>query len=532
MKAFSALLRALIFAPRRTVKLRHLASWLQDTPHPDRGWGLAVLTGDLMLSHARPAVVRELASEVTGQQLFSLSYDFVGDLAETTALLWPDTKADMAAVPTLDMLVTQLQRTQRAQIKQCLRGWLDIMDSDQRWALLKMVTGGLRVGVSGRLARLALAEAFGREIEEIEEIWPLVTPPYTELFQWLEGSAARPSSHGRAVFRPVMLAHPIDTEQAGKLDMSQWQFEWKWDGIRVQLASAEDGVRLFSRTGDDISAAFPELSRPMRWRGVLDGELLAGSPERLGSFNDLQQRLNRKRVSARMIADNPVFMRIYDLLVCGDDDIRSWPLTRRRALLSGQHNNIDLPAFDLSEILAVSDAENLERLRCASEIGVQAEGLMIKAKGSAYLAGRPRGCWYKFKRDPFRADLVVLYAQRGHGRRSSLYSDYTLGAWQAGDGGPQLVPVCKAYSGFSDKELSRLDKFVREHTINRFGPVREVEHKLVVEVAFDSVHRSRRHKSGLAMRFPRFHAIRWDKQAEQADDVATIMGLIADNGVR
>ena len=269
--------------------------------------------------------------------------------------------------------------------------------------------------------------------------------------------------------------------------------------------------------GDDISASFPELVQDLTWKGVLDGEILAGTPQKIGSFNDLQQRLNRKRVTSRMQQDSPVFIRAYDILFAGDTDLRSHPLSQRRQKLETEIAVIDTGWLDISQCLAATDFDQLVKIKEQSDPRI--EGIMLKKQDSLYIAGRPKGGWVKLKRDPKQADLVMLYAQRGHGKRSSFYSDFTFGAWRDGDNGLELVPVCKAYSGYSDAELKKLDKFVRNHTLNRFGPVREVEQKLVVEIAFDQLHPSKRHKSGIAMRFPRFHAIRWDKDPEEADTV-------------
>jgi DNA ligase-1 len=528
MKSFSGLLEGLLYAPGRNAKLSWLQDWLAETPDPDRGWGLAALTGELTFAHVKAGLVRELAAAASDPELFALSYDFVGDLAETTALIWPE-PAELAPPPRLAAIVEALQQANRQQAAELISGWLGSMDATQRWALLKLATGGLRVGVSGRLARLSVATAFDRDIAEIEEIWPLLEPPYRALFDWLEGRADRPDARGRAVFRPLMLAHPLSEEAAEQLDMTRYQTEWKWDGARVELAAAEDGVRLFSRSGDDITAAFPEIVPPAGWQGTLDGELLAGQPDAVASFGRLQQRLNRKKAGRKLQADNPVFLRVYDLLIEGETDWREKPLSARRARLE-QLAGSWLPdgRLDLSEVLAVATPQELDELRAACRSDQLIEGMMLKLKDSPYLAGRPKGHWWKWKRDPLRADLVIMYAQRGHGRRSSLYSDFTLGAWRDGADGPELVPVAKAYSGFSDQELRALDKFVRQNIVNRFGPVREVEKQLVAELAFDSVQRSSRHRSGVALRFPRFHAVRWDKPAEEADWLPTIEALIGD----
>ena len=527
MRAFAALLEALLFSPRRTVKLSHLENWIKVTDDPDRGWGLAALTSDLSFSSVKAGVVRELAKQVTDPDLFALSYDFVGDLAETVALLWanPESVSEKKN-PSLSEVVSALTSVERKAAVKQLSAWMNELSVSERWALLKLATGGMRVGVSARLVRLSLAQAYDTEVSEIEQIWPLLDPPYTALFDWLEGRAVKPDAKGRAVFHPVMLATPIDEKTLQSLNLKDWQIEWKWDGARIQLVSAQKGVRLFSRSGDDISAAFPELTRPMRWQGVLDGEILAGNPNKIKSFNALQQRLNRKKAGLKLQSSSPVFLRFYDLLFVNDEDLRTKNLSERYLRLEKERYKIDHDLFDLSLPLQVTEQAELARHRDKCRQGGLIEGVMIKAKHSVYKAGREKGFWYKWKRDPLYADLVIMYAQRGHGKRSSFYSDFTLGAWQGTSDEPTLVPVCKAYSGFTDDELSRLDKFVRENTINRYGPVREVSQALVVEVAFDSLHLSSRHKSGLATRFPRFHAIRWDKCADDADHVEQLQRMI------
>jgi len=527
MNAFARLLDALLFSPRRNVKLAHLVEWMRTTPDPDRGYGLAALTSDLSFPSVKAGVVRELAGQVTDPDLFALSYDFVGDLAETVALLWPDCKdTHSSEQPSLSQIVTTLSAIKRDQAAEQLAVWMNGMQVSERWAVLKLATGGMRVGVSARLVRVALAQAYDRDVGEIEEIWPLLEPPYTELFDWLDGRAEKPDAAGRAVFHPVMLASPIDEKTLAALHLADWQIEWKWDGARIQLVSAHEGVKLFSRSGDDISSAFPELTRPMNWKGVLDGEILAGRPDAIDSFNALQQRLNRKTASQKLQAASPVFLRFYDILAAGEEDLRHTILADRRSRLETEYQNIDHELCDLSAPLKVSDQAELSDFRENCRQGGLIEGVMIKAKDSLYRAGREKGLWFKWKRDPLYADLVIMYAQRGHGKRSSFYSDYTLGAWMGPSDDLVLVPVCKAYSGFTDAELSKLDKFVREHTTNKFGPVREVEQKIVVEIAFDSLHLSGRHKSGIATRFPRFHAIRWDKLVDEADHIDQLKQLI------
>lgn len=522
MRAFAALLDRLVYTPSRNGKLRLLADYFRRTPDPDRGWALAALTGGLDFPNAKAGAIRDLAREQTDEVLFALSYDYVGDLAETTALLW-QTQGD-AEPPGLADVVETLRRAGRTEVRGLVAGWLDGLDATGRWALLKLITGGLRIGVSARLARVALGQAFDTAVEEIEEIWHAVDPPYGDLFAWLAGNAEKPDVAGRPIFRPFMLAHPL--EDRTDLDPADWFVEWKWDGIRVQLAARGGERRLYSRAGDDISAAFPDVLAAMDFDGVLDGELLVRDPDDPGSadpaaFNALQQRLNRKTVPKKMLAAHPAYVIAYDILFDGAADLRGLPLAERRTRLEAFVARHGHPDIELSALLDAPDRDGVAALRAdARRLG--REGLMLKRRDSRYEPGRKTGLWFKWKRDPLRADAVLMYAQRGHGRRSSFYSDYTFGVWR----GDELVPVGKAYFGFTDAELAQLDKWVRNRTVNRFGPVREVEKRLVFEVAFDSIHASPRHKSGLAMRFPRIARIRWDKPAAEADRIETLEAMV------
>jgi len=525
MKAFATLLDRLAFSPRRSDKLRLLQVYFRDTPDPDRGYALAALTGGLEFAHAKPALIRGLGAERSDEVLFALSYDYVGDLAETVALMWPE-PAEPAGSPPLRLaeVVETLQRLGRSELPAQLAHWLDGLDADGRWALLKLITGGLRVGVSGRLARQALAGLGGVPVTEIEELWHALTPPYGELFAWLTGTAGPPQVSLAGAFRPVMLSHPLEEADLAALDARAFAAEWKWDGARVQLAAGDGTARLYSRSGDDITAAFPEVAEAAVDAGleaVLDGELLIVRDGVVAPFADLQRRLNRKRVGAGLRRDFPAHVRVYDLLFAGDEDLRPQPFAARRARLEAWLTAAAPARFDLSPLLVFTGWDDLAAARSAEPLpGV--EGLMLKRCDSPYLAGRVKGHWFKWKRDPFVVDAVLLYAQRGHGRRSSLFSDYTFGVWRD----RELVPVGKAYFGFSDEELRQLDRWVRGHTVDRFGPVHQVTPALVLEIAFEGLNRSNRHKSGLAMRFPRISRIRWDKPAAEADRLAALQALL------
>lgn len=526
MRAFSDLLDALVYTRSRNAKLRLIGDYLRATPDPDRGWAMAALTGGLDLPAIKPALLRAMIETRVDPVLYALSRDFVGDSAETIALLWPapTTPPEEAAPLTLSHVVETLSALSRSDAPAVLAGMLDRLDADERYALLKLATGALRIGVSARLAKTALAQAFGLDVDAVEEVWHGLAPPYAPLFAWGQGQGAQPTAADVPVFRPFMLAHPLE---ADSLDLADYAAEWKWDGIRVQLVHVAGQTRLYSRAGDDITHSFPEVAAAFATPGVLDGELLVkgtaqGGEGGAASFNALQQRLGRKLVSAKMRAEFPAFVRLYDILLDGTDDVRALPWTDRRARLAAFTARLDPDRFDLSATIDAADFAALEEIRAGAR-DAAIEGVMLKRRDSPYVAGRRVGLWYKWKRDPLTADCVLMYAQRGSGKRSSFYSDYTFGAWTP-EG--ELLPVGKAYFGFTDEELKWLDRFVRNHTVARFGPVREVEKTLVLEVAFDSIHESKRHKSGLGMRFPRIARIRTDKPAHEADTIAGLRRLV------
>ena len=592
MNRFAAMLDRLAFEHGRNAKLRQMTEYFRVTPDPERGFALAALTGALSFQHAKPGIIRALIAERVDPVLFGLSYDYVGDLSETVALLWPPPEphapipplqgeggvAHRAApggvalnepppgslrsppspasgggikvaaasappqiTPTLSSVVIALATLGKSELPAQLARWLDALDETGRWALLKLVTGGLRIGVSARLAKTAVAALGDKDPDEIELIWPGLTPPYVELFAWVEGRADKPVGDDPAPFRPVMLSHAIEEPALAALDPIDYLAEWKWDGIRIQAVAGarEDGnrvARLYSRTGEDISKSFPDLCEALTFSGALDGELLIVRDGRVQSFNVLQQRLNRKSVTPKLVAEFPAHLRTYDLLVDGKEDLRALPFAERRRRLERFITRLNDPRIDLSALVPFTTWPELIAARAdpaAAGAGHDAEaveGVMLKRRDAHYLPGRPKGPWWKWKRDPHIVDAVLMYAQRGSGKRSSFYSDYTFGLWTEGDEGDELVPVGKAYFGFTDEELGQIDRFVRRNTVNRFGPVREVVHEadqgLVMEVAFEGLQRSTRHRSGVAMRFPRISRLRWDKPPCEADRLETLERLL------
>lgn len=531
MHAFAALLDSLTYTRSRNAKLKLIGDYLRNTPDPDRGWAMAALTGDLDIPGIKSAVIRSLIEARVDPVLFRMSRDYVGDTAETVALLWPEPVTPVSAPPlSISQVVDRLMQVSRSDAPAALAEMLDRSDPEERFALLKMATGALRIGVSSRLAKTALAETFGLDVDAVEEVWHGLSPPYATLFAWAEGEGAQPTPADVPVFRPFMLAHGLEDL---RVDLADYAAEWKWDGIRVQIVHVAGQTRLYSRTGDDVTASFPDIAGAFATSATIDGELLVKGEHQGGtledgggaaSFNALQQRLGRKTVSAKMLADYPAFVRVYDLLIDDGEDLRALPWTDRRARLEAFMPRLDPDRFDLSQVIEAKDFTGLEVVRAGARDSA-IEGVMLKRRDSPYVGGRRAGLWYKWKRDPLTADCVMMYAQRGSGRRSSYYSDYTFGCWTE-DG--ELLPVGKAYSGITDEELRMLDSFVRKNTLNRFGPVREVEKTMVLEIAFDSLHYSKRHKSGVAMRFPRIARIRTDKPAAEADRIDTLRRMIID----
>ena len=528
MIAFAELLELLTLTPGRLAKVALLKRFFATEPDPDRGWGLAALTGELAFDLAKPGIIRAVAEKRFDPVLFAWSYDFVGDLAETVSLMWQPRPVNVPT-PTLAEIVETLATTTKADLPRTVETWMDSSSTAVRYAILKLITGSLRVGASARLAKTALADLTGGRLkpDDIEEVWHGLAPPYAPLFAWIAGHGERPDPKDAPIFRPPMLAHPIEAADRAGLDPSAMRAEWKWDGIRVQLVATKGGRRIFSRGADDISATFPEIIDAMDFEAVLDGELLVLREGTVAPFADLQQRLNRKEPSAKMMATHPVAVRLYDILFDAEIDLRPLPFDDRRQHLEAWFDRTRPARMDLSELIPFDTLNDLATIREGAR-AASIEGLMLKRRDSPYVPGRPKGLWWKWKRDPLTIDAVVMYAQRGSGKRSSFYSDYTFGLWRdREDGTQELVPVGKAYAGYTDEELVGLDRWIRNHTTGRFGPVREVEPGLVLEIAFDAAQRSQRHRSGVALRFPRIARLRPDKKPSDADRLETLVALIA-----
>ena len=526
MEVFSELIHRLYFTTSNSAKASILKGYLQSSVDPDRGWAIAALGGTLDLSLFKRKLVLRLIKSRVDPYLFDASYDYVGDLSETVSLLWPEKRTSHSqALPSLSQLIEKLYGSSSKETESYLASLLDEMSPIQRWALLKLGTGGLRIGISARSVKKTLADFGGVDLQEIEQLWHAMAPPYAELFDWLEHKGPKPDITGKIAFTPMMLAHPLDDKTRNSLNPREWLVEWKYDGIRVQLVKSLEGAAVFSRTGENISKSFPELESQIPGEAVIDGELVVRRGKKLGSFNDLQKRLNKKKPTKKDILNYPVAVIAYDLLSLGGWPLKEMALMERRARLARLiQSEKPLTQLSLSPSISYGSLNRLKQVMeklTADKVGY-VEGLMVKRKSGRYVSGRPKGEWFKWKKQPELIDAVLMYAQRGHGKRSSFYSDYTFGLWEDGN----LLPIGKAYFGFTDEELNLIDKWVRTNTRERFGPVRGVKAGLVFEIAFDSVHESARHKSGVALRFPRIHRIRWDKPASEADQLATLKARV------
>lgn len=388
MRAFAQLLDALSTHHGRNDKLALMLEYFRATPDPDRGWALAALTDGVPVKVPFRRVLADLMAERLDPVLYKLSRDFVGDTAETVSLLWPGDSAGTEP-PSLSEIVARLEIGSARAMDTTVAAILDAGDATERWAFLKFIGGALRVGVSSRLAKTALAELGSRDVSEIEEVWHALKAPYLPLFAWLEGRGDRPEATGVPSFRPLMLATPIEQSDWPNLAAADFVAEWKWDGIRVQIAATENGVRIFSRTGEDISGTFPEIATAFIGLDVtVDGELLVQRDGVVRPFNDLQQRLNRKVVSPRLMAEHPAHVRLYDLLILDGEDLRALPFADRRLRLEAWHAGSGPAATDVSELIAFDSFDGLATLHeTARAAGI--EGLMLKRRASPYFAGRP-----------------------------------------------------------------------------------------------------------------------------------------------
>tara|TARA_R110002072_G_scaffold49277_20_gene134019 strand:- start:3140 stop:4738 length:1599 start_codon:yes stop_codon:yes gene_type:complete len=523
MTPFAALFERLQHAPSAASKQRWLTAYFDAAPDPDRGWAVALLTGALTLKRFRPAELRALLAARVDPELFAWSHAHVGDLVETVALLWP-ARPGANRPPDLSELVNGLRTAEKADLSRLLAGWLDGLDSPGRWTLLKLACGALRLDLSARLVKRALAEWGGRPLAQIEEVWHGLTPPYGALFAWLaerrEGPA--PVADPDTAFRPMMRACALQPAAVQDLDLAAYQVEWKWTGVRVQLlANGPRPSRLFSQDGDDLSAAFPDLLADLDFTAVIDGQLLVAEPADLAGgalqiapLAQLQQRLTRKRIDKKLLAAAPAYLRAFDLLFDGTKDLRPLSLAQRRARLERCLARQRPARLDLSPLAPVRNHAALAALRAEGATGCG--GLVLKRKTSAYLADAPQGAWLVWRFPARTVKAVLLYVERGRGRSARPFARATFGAWRATAAGRELVPLGAAACTLPDDQLARLESWVKANSIARFGPVRSVTPSLLLEVAFEAVDAAPRRKAGLTLRAPRLLSICWEADADQA----------------
>ncbi len=528
MKAFAQLYSALDETTKTGLKTDALVQYFSTVPAEDAVWAIHFLIGRRPKRLIETRKLVDWAIEESGSPawLFEESYHAVGDLAETIALLLPDAErsSDRPLHYWVEERLLPLARWEDTERKaSLLEGWRD-MDDGQRFVWNKLITGAFRVGVSQSLVVRALAQVSGVDGNVIAHRMMGDWSPSPDFYTQLIAKESADADISRPY--PFFLAYPIEGEIGQLGDIGDWQIEWKWDGIRSQLVRRKFRTFIWSRGEELVTERFPELEAlgsVIPEGTVIDGEILPWKDGAPLPFAQMQRRIGRKVLGAKILADVPVVILAYDLLEWGGVDIRERPIEERRRLLGDLvHATRDSNRLLLSNVVNAASWEELIALRSESRER-KVEGFMLKRHGSPYRVGRRRGDWWKWKIEPFSVDCVMLYAQPGSGRRASLFTDYTFGVWDQGT----LVPFAKAYSGLTDEEIRKVDAWVRRNTVEKFGPVRSVKPELVFELAFEGIQLSTRHKSGIAVRFPRIAKWRMDKPATEADSIETIRALIA-----
>ena len=526
MKLFTTLFRQLDSTTKTTLKVKAIEDYFGKANHQDSLWVIALFTHKRPRRTVSTKILREWAAEVSGIPLWLLeeSYHIAGDLAETIALVLPSSQE--SSDDSLSTIIEELKALQGADdaVKKetIIRRW-KTLDTEQRFLFNKLITGGFRVGVSKKILAKGLSKALGKSDTEIAHRlignWTPDTTTYTALLLSDDFDEAVSKPY------PFYLAYPLEGEvdDLGKVD--DWLVEYKWDGIRGQLIKRKGEVFVWSRGEELINSAFPEfqsLTDLAIDNFVLDGEIVVHRDHQLGSFKDLQSRLGRKTVSAKRLKELPASIIVYDILELNGKDIRQLTQRDRRSYLEEIVKNIASNLINLSHKIEAKSWQELKTIRSIAR-EKDAEGLMLKRYDGSYQVGRKKGGWMKWKLDPYTIDAVMLYAQRGHGRRTNLFTDYTFAVWN-NEG--KLVTFAKAYSGLTDAEFREVTQFVKANTIESFGPVRSVKPLLVFELAFEGISRSTRHKSGVALRFPRIHRWRKDKKAEEANRLEDLLALL------
>lgn len=538
MRAFAQLFLSLDETNKTNEKVRVLKDYFISVPDSDKMHMLALFTGRRPKRQINSSLMRNWAIEASGIPiwLFEESYQVVGDLAETMSLLMPQNNS--GSNKTLTEWIAEIN-TLAVKNEEEKKIWLmeswGMLDQQERFVFNKIMTGGFRVGVSQNLVIKALADVTGLDAatltHRIMGSWTPQTYRYKQLIE------AKGSDDDVSRPYPFFLAYPIQetSEQQRSVEELQntlgnsedWQAEWKWDGIRAQMIKRDGKIFIWSRGEDLATEKFPELHpflNALPDGTVLDGEILSFREGLPLPFNILQTRIGRKNLSKKILQESPVAVIAYDCLEYQGEDIRQKMQSERRKLLEKLHlETLSSEFFRLSPLISFDSWDELAAKRDESR-AMTAEGIMLKRKSAAYQVGRRRGDWWKWKIDPLSVDAVMIYAQKGHGRRADLYTDYTFAVWD----GDRLVPFAKAYSGLTDQEINKVDNFIKRNTIEKFGPVRTVKPELVFEIGFEGINRSSRHKSGVALRFPRILRWRQDKPKEEADTLDTLNALLGE----
>ncbi|WP_417942430.1 ATP-dependent DNA ligase [Flavobacterium sp. RS13.1] len=533
MKNFAQLIKTLDSSNKTNIKVDAMTTYFKNASPEDKVWTIAIL------SHRRPprpvntTLLRIWANELANIPLwlFEESYHIVGDLAETIALIIPTTKghSDKSLTEYLQEIIALKNKSDSEKKEYLQENWL-ALNYYERFVFTKLITGSLRIGVSQKLMTRALSKA--EDVDEDALAYKLMGnwDPNTITFQEL--ILDEKSSDYLSKPYPFYLAYPIEGEVDSLGNPEDWSIEHKWDGIRSQTIIRDNELYIWSRGEELVTNKYPELQSFLGFipdGTVIDAEILVFTNGEIGTFNDLQTRIGRKTISASLLEKVPVILKAYDILEWEGQDIRNLPYSERRLLLEQLYNSIKdkTPHFQLSERVLFHSWEEVttERMRARE---MKSEGLMIKRNDSPYQVGRKKGDWWKWKIEPLVIDAVLTYAMRGHGRRSNLFTDYTFALWQTNDNGEkELVTFAKAYSGLTDAEFRKVDDFIKKNTLERFGPVRSVTPQLVFEIGFEGIALSKRHKSGVATRFPRILRWRQDKKIEDANSIEDLKSMIS-----
>lgn len=532
MKQFAQLFTQLDQSNKTKDKIAAIKAYFAIAPDQDKLWTLALFTHKRPKKQVRTSLLRQWISELAQipEWLFEESYHIVGDLGETITLLLPlpDQEQDEPLVYWIDYLQQMESLDDEAKKERIIAAWGRMTQAEQ-FVFTKLMTGSFRVGVSQNLVIRAIAEVFDLDQTIIAHRIMGNWKPSSITFEQLILQESADDDLSRPY--PFFLAYAIDTPSVVSLgNASEWQAEWKWDGIRAQVIYRKNKLYIWSRGEELMTEKFPELhlfATCLPDGTVLDGEILPYANHQIQPFGTLQTRIGRKNLTKSVLKSAPVILMAYDLLEWEGKDIRDKPLTERRTLLEALHHQAHtfMPAFKLSSVVETDEWQVLQDLREQSR-AYYAEGFMLKRKTSLYQVGRKRGDWWKWKIDPLTIDGVLINAQRGAGRRAGLYTDYTFAVWNTQHGKQELIPFTKAYSGLTDEEIRQVDNFVKRNTKERFGPVRTVKPQLVFEIAFEGIQKSNRHKSGVALRFPRILRWRHDKKAEEANTLEELHALL------